>query len=212
MKFRFSRTTGHSTFTTSPSNIFVIKMWILLAIWIIYFVDGKTINECRLVLHAVTTVVCQLYLALLPVRYATVHFANAVWHFLIAVHNTDEKCCIGEHNCSEGFRNSAIYYLEGLCLCCESVLHLLAVVSTLCVGVRHFLQGVLFLILSTMRWAQQMLLSFKEDVDEWDKEQKRKREASQKLREQVEEYLSEYCQEPITSLKPQMRKNHAKKK
>lgn len=50
------------------------------------------------------------------------------------------------------------------------------------------LQGALFLGVSTARWAQQMLL-FKEDVDEWVKEQKQQRKLLQKQRRQVEEYL-----------------------
>jgi len=83
---------------------------------------------------------------------------------------------------------AAIHCLEGVCLLWESLFQLLSVVSSVCVAVSHVLQGALFLILSTARWLQKMLL-FKDDVDEWVKEQNQERERIEEQRRQVEEYL-----------------------
>ncbi|KAK9956900.1 hypothetical protein ABG768_014605 [Culter alburnus] len=158
-------------------------MWILLVIWIIFFVDAKVINECSLVLHTLATAVCQLYLALVLLRHAVQHIARAAWKILIEprVNDFDQK--LSSYSTDEErfwyllpyFRKAAVRYLEGVCLLWDSLSQLLAVASTLCVAVGHVLQGALFLGVSAARWAQQMLL-FKEDVDEWVKEQKQQRD------------------------------------
>ncbi|KAL1254107.1 hypothetical protein QQF64_016336 [Cirrhinus molitorella] len=167
-------------------------MWILVVIWIIFFVDGKTINECRLVLHAVASAVCQLYLMFLHLRHAAQHFAKVVWNILsdISFDRFDEKLSkASEKECIRYlfwyFRNAAVRNLEGVCLVLQSLSQFLVVVSTLCVAVRHVLQAALFLIVSTARWLQQMLLS-KEDLNEWEKEQKKQDKELQKQCGQIE--------------------------
>ncbi|KAA0708275.1 hypothetical protein E1301_Tti005517 [Triplophysa tibetana] len=47
------------------------------------FQKGKTINECRLVLHSLTVAVCQLYLALLHLRPAMKQIAECGALFLL---------------------------------------------------------------------------------------------------------------------------------
>lgn len=166
-------------------------MWILLLILIIFFADGKSVGECRLVLHVLTTAVCQLNLVLLHLRRAGQHLATA-WR----IHLTSD--CMNENllwhssqpeYISKSSRKAIVYFLEGVCLLWESLSLFLAVVSTLCVAVRHVLQAALFLIASTVRWPQKMLLS-KEDLDEWEKEQKKDRKELQEQRKQVEEYIN----------------------
>lgn len=154
---------------------------------------GETINECLLVLHTAATGVCQLYLALL-------HLRRAGQHFVIAWHIDYTADCINENVLRYGTQSghflkprrkgpAAVHFLEGACLLWESLSLFLAVVSTLCVAVRHVLQAALFLIVSTVRWPQKMLLS-KEDLDEWEKEQKKERKELQEQRQQVEKYLT----------------------
>ncbi|XP_042634229.1 uncharacterized protein LOC122149041 [Cyprinus carpio] len=177
-------------FHVCPRITAIVRMWILLLIWIIFFADGKTIGECRLVLHALATAVCQLYLVLLHLRRAGQHMVKARRIDL----TTD---CINENllRCStrteylKSRRKAYVHILEGVCLLWESLSLFLAVVSTLCVAVRHVLQAALFLIVSTVRWPQKMLLS-QEDLDEWEKEQKKDKKELQEQRKQVEEYLN----------------------
>ncbi|CAM4687630.1 unnamed protein product [Leuciscus chuanchicus] len=187
-----------------PRITVIIKMWmwILLAIWILLFVDGKTINECRLFLQTLATATCQLYLALLPLRHAAQHFAKAAWKISIEPFVNDSNNMLLSPD--EGVRllyllpylgKAAVHNLEGVCMLWESLSQLLAVVSSVCVAVRHVLQGALFLVLSTTRWLQQMML-FKGVVDEWVKEQNQQRERIKKQRRQVEEYL--HAVDPLT--------------
>lgn len=153
---------------------------------------AKVINECRLVLHSVAAAVCQLYLALLLLRHAVQQFARAAWKILIdyCVYEFNQK--LSSFRTDEErfwdflsyFRKAAVRFLEGVCLLWESLSQLLAVASTLCVAVGHVLQGALFLGVSAARWAQQMLL-FKEDVDEWVKEQKQQKELLQTQRRRI---------------------------
>ncbi|KAG1938403.1 hypothetical protein F2P79_017793 [Pimephales promelas] len=134
-------------------------MWMEILL-VIFFVDGKAINECRLFLQTLATATCQLYLALLPLRHAAQHFAKAAGNIFI------EPCV--NVNDSDNISSTK-----------ERMLNLLS----------HVLQGALFLILSTARWLQKMLL-FKDDVDEWVKEQNQERERIEEQRRQVEEYLN----------------------
>ncbi|KAF4099873.1 hypothetical protein G5714_019999 [Onychostoma macrolepis] len=156
-------------------------MWILLVILIIFFVDGKNINKCRLVLHAVATAVCQLYLAVLPLHCVAQHFAK-VWNIFRTFH--------AEESLLRRLAKSAVSVLEGVCLILESLSLFLAVVSTLCVAARHVLQAALSLIVYTMRWAQQRLLLSEEDMEEWEREQEKQRKELQKQRGQVEKYVN----------------------
>lgn len=94
--------------------------------------------------------------------------------------------------------NIDVHFFEGMCLFWESCTHLLSVVSTLCVCVRHVLQGALFLLLSTVRWQQKRVLGA--GKEEWEKNHERQRQAMLKEGEQVEEFLAEYCQDAITSV------------
>lgn len=142
---------------------------------------GKNINKCRLFLHAVATAVCQLYLALLPLHRVAQHFAKA-WNIFRTFH--------AEESILRRLTKSAVPFLEGVCLILESLSLFLAVVSTLCVAVRHVLQAALFLIVSTARWAQQRLLLSKEDMEEWEREQEKQRKELQKQRGQVEKYVN----------------------
>ncbi|XP_016087162.1 uncharacterized protein [Sinocyclocheilus grahami] len=169
----------------------IIRMWILLVIWMIFFADGKTIGECRLVLHALATAVCQLYLVLLHLRRAGQHLVKA-WRIDLTTDRINENVLwrsTQPEYVLKSRRKASVHFLEGVCLLWESLSQFLAVVSTLCVVVRHVLQAALFLIVSTVRWPQKMLLS-KEDLDEWEKEQKNDRKELQEQRRQVEEYLT----------------------
>ncbi len=150
----------------------------MFACFVILSFTGETINECLLVLHTAATGVCQLYLALL-------HLRRAGQHFVIAWHIDYTADCINENVLWYGTQSehilkprrkgaAAVHFLEGACLLWESLSLFLAVVSTVCVAVRHVLQAALFLIISTVRWPQKMLLS-KEDLDEWEKEQKKEK-------------------------------------
>ncbi|XDV41260.1 hypothetical protein PO909_010153 [Leuciscus waleckii] len=143
-----------------------------------------------------------LYLALLPLRHAAQHFAKAAWKISIEPFVNDSNNMLLSPD--EGVRllyllpylgKAAVHNLEGVCLLWESLSQLLAVVSSVCVAVRHVLQGALFLVLSTTRWLQQMML-FKGVVDEWVKEQNQQRERIKKQRRQVEEYL--HAVDPLT--------------
>ncbi len=165
----------------------------MFACFVILSFTGETINECLLVLHTAATGVCQLYLALL-------HLRRAGQHFVIAWHIDYTADCINENVLWYGTQSehilkprrkgaAAVHFLEGACLLWESLSLFLAVVSTVCVAVRHVLQAALFLIISTVRWPQKMLLS-KEDLDEWEKEQKKERKELQEQRQQVEKYLT----------------------
>ncbi|KAK7133958.1 hypothetical protein R3I94_015724 [Phoxinus phoxinus] len=177
-------------------------MMILLVIWIIFFVDDKAINECCLFLQTLATAKCQLYLALLPLRLAPGHFAKAAWSILTEPRVNDSDNILSTTDAVElllyllpYLGKAAVHYLEGVCLLWESLSQFLAVVSSVCVAVRHGLQGALFLIVSTARWLQRMMLC-KGDVDEWMKEQNQQRERIEKQRRQVEEYL--HAVDPLT--------------
>lgn len=165
-------------------------------ICISFLFTGKTINECRSVLHAMTTAVCQMYLVLLHLRHAAQHCAKAAWTSIfqslcpddmLVRYGTDSERFGHVLKC---FRSGAVHFLEAVCLILESLAQFLTVVSTLCVAVRHVPQAALFLITSTVRWAQQMLLFSNEDMDVWEKEQKKPREEIQKQRGQLEQYLN----------------------
>lgn len=156
---------------------------------------GKAINECRLFLQSLATATCQLYLALLPLRHVAQHFAKAARNILIEPRVNDFNNILATTDGTElllyllpYLRKAAVHYLEGVCLLWESLSQLLAVASSVCVAVRHVLQGALFLIVSTVRWLQQMML-FKGDVDEWVKEQNQQRERIEKQKRQVEKYI-----------------------
>ncbi|XP_065112470.1 uncharacterized protein [Paramisgurnus dabryanus] len=172
-------------------------MWnTVIIVWIICFVDGKIINECRLVLHALTTAVFQLYLALLHLRRAMQHYVKGYWVFLrlLLIGELKDYCNDEErrmYKCTCPIK-ICVYFLESLCLFCEFFMHLLAVFSTLCVGLRHVLLGARFLLLSTARCLQQWLLAyfFKGELEEWQKKQKMQKDEIQKEGEQVEGFLA----------------------
>ncbi len=160
-------------------------------IWISFLSTGKTINECRSVLHAMTTAVCQLYLVLLHLRHAAQHCAKAAWTIFQSLCLDDVLVrCYTDSERFEHYRSGAVHFLEAVCLILESLAQSLTVVSTLCVAIKHVPQAALFLIASTVRWAQQMLLFSKEDMDAWEKEQKKTREEIQKQRGQMEQYVN----------------------
>ncbi len=160
--------------------------------WISFLFTGKTINECRLVLHAMTTAVCQLYLVLLHLRHAAQHAAWTIFQILFPDAMLVRYCTDSERleHVLKCYRSGAVHFLEAVCLILESLAQSLTVVSTLCVAIKHVPQAALFLIASTVRWAQQMLLFSNEDMDAWEKEQKKPREEIQKQRGQMEQYLN----------------------
>ncbi|RXN32262.1 hypothetical protein ROHU_016353 [Labeo rohita] len=154
-----------------------------------YSCYGKTINEFRLALHAVTTAVCQLYLGLLHLRHAAKRFAEADgFDDNILRYDTEAQRLEYTNN---RFRKSTVRFLEGVCLILEALSQCLEVVSALFVAIRHVPQAALFLVVSMVRWSQKMVLyNLKEELDEWESEQKKQGKELQEQIGHLEEYLN----------------------
>ncbi|XP_031692503.1 uncharacterized protein LOC116376449 isoform X1 [Oncorhynchus kisutch] len=149
---------------------------------------GNAVLELRLLLHALTKAACHLYLAVLPLRRAALHLARFVCHLV-------------NHGPTSAGRASPLL-LEGVCVICEAVPDLLGAGLSLCAVVCHILQGVLFLLAATVRSVQVSVLAQMDgEKERWEKEQHQARQDERRQNSGVVEYLSVFCQDPISSLR-----------
>ena len=129
-----------------------------------------------------------MYLALLPLRRAGLHLVKSVKHFVDPETTPAKK--------------GSLHFLEGLCVVFETIPDLLGVGLGLCAALCHGLQGALFLLASTLRAIQVNLFAqVNGEKDRWEKERNRAREEEKRQNQKVVEYMTVFCQDPVTSLR-----------
>ncbi|XP_064781888.1 uncharacterized protein LOC135506274 isoform X3 [Oncorhynchus masou masou] len=179
--------------TERTARLHVMDWWTTLAasiafLWLLCYIDGNAVLELRLLLHALTKAACHLYLAVLPLRRAALHLVRFVCHLV-------------NHGPASAGRASPLL-LEGVCVICEAVPDLLGAGLSLCAVVCHILQGVLFLLAATVRSVQVSVLAQMDgEKERWEKEQHQARQDERRQNSGVVEYLSVFCQDPISSLR-----------
>lgn len=157
--------------------------------------------ELRLLFHALTKAVCHLYLALLPLRRATTHLADCARYLCIHAQPMPSP-----HGCQEKSRPWArrvtLHFLEAMCVVCETVPNLMAAALGLGAAFCHLLQGGFYVLAATLRTIQLNLFSqMNGERDRWDKERHRARESEKRLNCKVLEYISVFCQDPVSALR-----------
>lgn len=157
--------------------------------------------ELRLLFHALTKAACHLYLALLPLRRAATHFVDCA-RYLIN-HAQQAPSPHGYHHQSQPFaRKGTLHFLEGMCVVCETVPNLLGAALSVGAAFCHMMQGTFYVLAATLRTIQMNLFSqMNGEKDRWDKERHRAKESEKKLNSKVLEYISVFCQDPVSALR-----------
>ncbi|KAI9522534.1 hypothetical protein NQZ68_034886 [Dissostichus eleginoides] len=173
-------------------------------LWILCFIDGNAVLELRLLFHALTKAACHLYLALLPLRRAATHFADCARYMVNHIQRpTPSPLDVGLlHHGQPLGRKGTLHFLEGMCVVCETIPNLmgagLSVGSAFC----HMLQGGFYVLAATLHTIQVNLFSqMNGEKDRWDKERHRAKEGEKKLNSRVLEYISVFCQDPVSALR-----------
>ncbi|KAK5853071.1 hypothetical protein PBY51_006893 [Eleginops maclovinus] len=173
-------------------------------LWIFCFIDGNAVLELRLLFHALTKAACHLYLALLPLRRAATHFADCLRYM---VNNFQQPppsphgVGLLQHGQPLG-RKGTLHFLEGMCVVCETVPNLMGAALSVGAAFCHMLQGGFYVLAATLRTIQVNLFSqMNGEKDRWDKERHRAKEGEKKLNSRVLEYISVFCQDPVSALR-----------
>lgn len=187
---------------------------IIALLWIFCFIDGNAVLELRLLFHALTKAACHLYLALLPLRRAAVHFADCARYLMSHAQQQQQQqqspASLQQqhhppHHHHQGpplAKKGTLHLLEGLCVVCETVPNLMGAALSLGAAFCHVAQGGFYVLAATLRTIQVNLFSqMNGERDRWDKERLRARESEKKLNSKVLEYISVFCQDPVSALR-----------
>lgn len=155
--------------------------------------------ELRLLFHALTKAACHLYLALLPLRRAATHFADCVRYLLThAQQSPPPHGYQGQPLAKKG----TLHFLEGVCVVCETVPNLMGAALSVGAAFCHMLQGGFYILAATLRTIQINLFSqMNGEKDRWDRERTRAKESEKKMNCKVLEYISVFCQDPVSALR-----------
>ncbi|CAL9692303.1 unnamed protein product [Knipowitschia caucasica] len=181
--------------------------WTLLAaciafLWVVCFIDGNAVLELRLLFHALTKAVCHLYLALLPLRRAATHFYDCAryWYHHAQHHKAHPQEYV--HHGKPLVKKGTLHFLEGVCVVCETVPNLMAAGLSLGSAFCHMMQGAFHVLAATLRTIQLNLFSqMNGERERWDKDRVRAKEGEKKLNSKVLEYISVFCQDPVSALR-----------
>ncbi|XP_044232806.1 uncharacterized protein LOC122999712 isoform X1 [Thunnus albacares] len=170
-------------------------------LWIFCFIDGNAVLELRLLFHALTKAACHLYLALLPLRRAATHFADCARYLINNAQQTPSPH--GYHHQGQPLaRKGTLHFLEGMCVVCETVPNLMGAALSVGAAFCHMLQGGFYVLAATLRTIQINLFSqMNGEKERWDKERVRAKESEKKLNSKVLEYISVFCQDPVSALR-----------
>ncbi|KAL6095706.1 uncharacterized protein ACO6RY_09575 [Pungitius sinensis] len=175
---------------------------IIALLWIFCFIDGNAVLELRLLFHALTKAACHLYLALLPLRRAVAHFADCARHLLNHAQQSPAAHGGSAHQAQPMAKKGTLHFLEGVCVVCETVPNLMGAALSLGAAFCHMLQGGFYVLAATLRTIQVNLFSqMNGEKDRWDKERHRAKEGEKKLNSRVLEYISVFCQDPVSALR-----------
>ncbi|KAM8831778.1 uncharacterized protein AB9W97_003210 [Spinachia spinachia] len=171
-------------------------------LWIFCFIDGNAVLELRLLFHALTKAACHLYLALLPLRRAVTHFADSARHLLHHAQQTPAAHGGSAHQAQPMAKKGTLHFLEGVCVVCETVPNLMGAALSVGAAFCHMLQGGFYVLAATLRTIQVNLFSqMNGEKDRWDKERHRAKEGEKRLNSRVLEYISVFCQDPVSALR-----------
>ncbi|KAK9531672.1 hypothetical protein VZT92_011082 [Zoarces viviparus] len=178
---------------------------IIALLWIFCFIDGNAVLELRLLFHALTKAACHLYLALLPLRRAVAHFADCARYLVNHAQQTPAPhggSSSLSHQGQPPAKKGTLHFLEGVCVVCETVPNLMGAALSLGAAFCHMLQGGFYVLAATLRTIQVNLFSqMNGEKDRWDKERHRAKEGEKKLNSRVLEYISVFCQDPVSALR-----------
>ncbi|KAK0142661.1 hypothetical protein N1851_019407 [Merluccius polli] len=182
-------------------------------LWLLCFIDGHAVLELRLLFHALTKAACHLYLALLPLRRAASHFGDSVRYLVNHAQHQHQHQHPHQQpppplSLSQGYsqhdhhqhqhhhpppaRKGTLHFIEAMCVVCETVPNLM------CAGA----QGGFYVLAATLRVIQANLFSqVNGEKERWDKERHRAKESEKKMNSKVLEYISVFCQDPVTALR-----------
>ncbi|CAK6962196.1 uncharacterized protein LOC121882209 isoform X1 [Scomber scombrus] len=162
---------------------------------------GNAVLELRLLFHALTKAACHLYLALLPLRRAATHFADCARHLINNAQQTPSPHGY-LHQGQSLARKGTLHFLEGMCVVCETVPNLMGAALSVGAAFCHMLQGGFYVLAATLRTIQINLFSqMNGEKERWDKERLRAKESEKKLNSKVLEYISVFCQDPVSALR-----------
>ncbi|KAM3602953.1 uncharacterized protein V6R79_013994 [Siganus canaliculatus] len=175
---------------------------IIALLWIFCFIDGNAVLELRLLFHALTKAACHLYLALLPLRRAATHFADGVRYLINHAQQPSPTPHGYLHQSQPLARKGTLHFLEGMCVVCETVPNLMGAGLSVGAAFCHVMQGGFYILAATLRTIQMNLFSqMNGEKDRWDKERHRAKESEKKLNSKVLEYISVFCQDPVSALR-----------
>ncbi|KAM6905892.1 uncharacterized protein PEZ65_017225 [Lycodopsis pacificus] len=177
---------------------------IIALLWIFCFIDSNAVLELRLLFHALTKAACHLYLALLPLRRAVTHFADCARYLVNHAQQTPAPQGGSSlyHQGQPPAKKGTLHFLEGVCVVCETVPNLMGAALSLGAAFCHMLQGGFYVLAATLRTIQVNLFSqMNGEKDRWDKERHRAKEGEKKLNSRVLEYISVFCQDPVSALR-----------
>ncbi|XP_077442638.1 uncharacterized protein LOC144064203 [Stigmatopora argus] len=167
---------------------FTLTAACIVLLWIFCFIDGNAVLELRLLFHALTKAACHLYLAMLPLRRAAVHLADFAGQLAAGPRRRPYSC--------------TLHLLEGACVLCESTPNLMAAALSAGAALCHGLQGGAYVLAATLRAIQLNLFSqMNGERERWDKERHRAKESEKRLNSKVLEYISVFCQDPVSALR-----------
>ncbi|KAF0023337.1 hypothetical protein F2P81_023967 [Scophthalmus maximus] len=162
---------------------------------------GNAVLELRLLFHALTKAACHLYLALLPLRRAATHFADCARYLVNHAHQTPTPHGYLHQGQPLG-KKGTLHFLEGMCVVCETVPNLMGATLSLGAAFCHMMQGGFFILAATLRTIQVNLFSqMNGERERWDKERLRAKDCEKKLNSKVLEYISVFCQDPVSALR-----------
>lgn len=157
--------------------------------------------ELRLLFHALTKAACHLYLALLPLRRAATHFADGARYLINHAQQTPSPHAY-QHQSQPLAKKGTLHLLEGMCVVCETVPNLMGAGLSLGAAFCHMMQGGFYVLAATLRTIQINLFSqMNGEKDRWDKERHRAKESEKKSNSKVLEYISVFCQDPVSALR-----------
>ncbi|KAG7999312.1 hypothetical protein GBF38_000014 [Nibea albiflora] len=156
----------------------------------------------RLLFHALTKAACHLYLALLPLRRAATHFADCA-------RSPDQPCPANQLSPPPTATTTKANPWPGKARCtswracvwvCETLPNLMGAALSVGAAFCHMIQGGFYVLAATLRTIQINLFSqMNGEKDRWDKERHRAKETEKKLNSKVLEYISVFCQDPVSA-------------
>lgn len=158
--------------------------------------------ELRLLFHALTKAACHLYLALLPLRRAAAHFTDGARYLIQHAKYHQSQQDYPTFHGTPLVKKGSLHFLEGMCVVCETVPNLMGAAVSLGSAFCHMMQGGFYVLAATLRTIQLNLFSqMNGEKDRWDKERTRAKESEKKHNSKVLEYISVFCQDPVSALR-----------